>query len=251
MTQPFHLEVYPNQPLIISLSFQHWQNPPQPYLLEDIVEIEQQTEQNFSKLFVYDHKNAWYTNGIDGMGDFAQSVDTLQKLLLKVQATEVHLIGESMGGFGALLLASHLSQLVEVTSVLALSPISFFSRIRATEYADRRYLASMEAANQITPSAQNDVAYMPPPHANTRINLVYGGDVPVDHLQATTFDAMHAWRIKHYFSQTQIHTASHLGLHPNSDMRQHQQLVPFLQAHLFDETIPELQMFDEMPALHM
>jgi hypothetical protein len=93
------------------------------------------------RLFLRDIRQAWYHNGVEGLGSSLLEVeDGLSRLLAPYRRTVF--VGNSMGGFAALYFGSRLA----VDSVMAFAPQTFIGpmkRLRARDFRWRRQMARL------------------------------------------------------------------------------------------------------------
>jgi hypothetical protein len=95
-----------------------------------------------SKIFVRDHAQAWYQRGLPGIGpDFQAIARHLEGRIAASGAEEVVFVGNSMGGFAALLTCGMLG----FGQVLAFSPQSFVSERLRTKHRDGRWANQIDA----------------------------------------------------------------------------------------------------------
>ncbi|MEL7357712.1 MAG: hypothetical protein AAFN40_14220 [Cyanobacteria bacterium J06560_6] len=88
------------------------------------------------KLYLRDFEQVWYHSGVVG---YADSVETLKEFLLseivRSGSTKVIIIGNSLGGYAALLFGF----LLQANRVLSFSPQTFLGRSRRLLYGDTRF----------------------------------------------------------------------------------------------------------------
>ncbi|MBQ0930683.1 hypothetical protein [Ideonella alba] len=89
-----------------------------------------------SKIFLRDLRQAWYQRGLPGVGDDARSIATyLAQKIDQSGCSDITFIGNSMGGFAALLFCSMIGR----GRVIAFSPQSFISPSKRRLHGDRRW----------------------------------------------------------------------------------------------------------------
>ncbi|MBR9921786.1 MAG: hypothetical protein GYB31_13180 [Bacteroidetes bacterium] len=92
-------------------------------------------EFNVLKIFVRDNRKSWYHGGIIGLGDtIDESLPPLKKLIRESGAKKVVTLGNSMGGYAAILYAV----LLEADEVLAFAPTTFANWKNRFKYWDHR-----------------------------------------------------------------------------------------------------------------
>jgi hypothetical protein len=104
-----------------------------------------------SKIFLRDPRQAWYQRGLPGVGDDAIAVGRyLERKIVQSGASEVRFVGNSMGGFGALLFCA----MLRLGQAIAFAPQTFVSLDKRTRYGDTRW-ANHVSALHATVSAQD------------------------------------------------------------------------------------------------
>jgi pimeloyl-ACP methyl ester carboxylesterase len=94
-----------------------------------------------SKVFIRDPYQAWYQRGLPGIGTSCTDVaEYLSGLIKASDAREVVFVGNSMGGFAALLFCG----LLECGRAIAFSPQTFISAERRKATGDNRWAAQVE-----------------------------------------------------------------------------------------------------------
>ena len=90
----------------------------------------------YSRIFLRDPNQSWYQRGLPNVGDDAYAVgDYLRRKILESAASNVYFVGNSMGGFAALLFCSMLRQ----GQAIAFAPQTFVSREKRQLYGDCRW----------------------------------------------------------------------------------------------------------------
>ena len=96
------------------------------------------------RIFLRDHEQAWYHRGVRGAGNsIDEVVECLAQLFVEAKVDKVLMVGNSMGGYAALLFGN----LLGATEVLAFSPQTFLSRRRRVVHYDRRWSRQMAAVH--------------------------------------------------------------------------------------------------------
>jgi pimeloyl-ACP methyl ester carboxylesterase len=91
---------------------------------------------NQHRIFVRDLRQCWYQAGVPGMGDDLRSVaHDLETRIREIGVGRVRFVGNSMGGFAALIFSS----LLETGGAIAFSPQTFISPILRLRHGDRRW----------------------------------------------------------------------------------------------------------------
>lgn len=87
------------------------------------------------KIFVRDNRKSWYHGGIIGLGDTVDdTIKPLKELIDKSGAKYVMTLGNSMGGYGAILYGA----LLGVDEVLAFAPTTYANWKNRLKYWDHR-----------------------------------------------------------------------------------------------------------------
>lgn len=89
-----------------------------------------------NKIYLRDPNQSWYHGGLPGISkDIVETVDFLQKLIDFYNISNVVIVGNSMGGFAAILFGT----LLNAQTVHAFSPQTFIDRFSRWRYSDRRW----------------------------------------------------------------------------------------------------------------
>jgi len=95
----------------------------------------------YSRIFLRDAGQSWYQRGLPGIGEDAHAIgDYLRDKIQESGASEIIFIGNSMGGFAALLFCS----MLQMGKAIAFSPQTFISREKRHRYGDDRWLEQIE-----------------------------------------------------------------------------------------------------------
>ena len=91
---------------------------------------------NASKVFIRDFSQAWYQRGLSELGPTLAAIDEfLLSTIARCGATRVRFVGNSMGGFAALLFCGRLKR----GTAIAFSPQTFLSQGLRAQYRDDRW----------------------------------------------------------------------------------------------------------------
>jgi hypothetical protein len=91
---------------------------------------------NENKIFFRDFSQSWYQDGLPGIGKNVFEVgEFIKGRIATLNPGEVFFIGNSMGGFAAILFAS----LVGKGTAIAFAPQTFISPVKRLKYCDRRW----------------------------------------------------------------------------------------------------------------
>jgi pimeloyl-ACP methyl ester carboxylesterase len=92
--------------------------------------------QGVKRLFLRDHRRAWYHRGVLGLADSADELAAeLRRMIDECEARRVVSVGHSAGGYAALLYAG----LLGADAALAFSPRTFFNLPARLRHRDFRY----------------------------------------------------------------------------------------------------------------
>ena len=139
----------------------------------------------FSVLFVRDNKKQWYRR------DAQRTVENIRLAIKKTGATRLYCIGNSMGGFAALLFGS----LCQANGVIAFSPQTVMDPDITLSLGDERWVKYQANSEGLPYADLNDLA--PARHAT----LVYGGK--------DFYDMQHAERLIWPCELVKLESSSH------------------------------------------
>lgn len=99
------------------------------------------------KLFLRDLRQSWYQNGVPGFGQTIDEVAAnIKAQIIQQQVTRVVMIGNSAGGFAALLFG----WILGADEVLAFSPQTFISQKQRLLHADFRWHPQIASVHRIS-----------------------------------------------------------------------------------------------------
>jgi hypothetical protein len=200
-------QVHPNRPLLISFGFAEWKEMPNFDFFGKIKKFESQTNIKLNRILIRDIKNAWYHRGIPGLGSHVDEVvATIRGLIRSIRPSQVWTIGQSMGGYAAILFG----MLLEVDRIIAFGPLSHLDPEEAIRYGERRFLPIMESLAADPPrSGYYDLVRLGKNLDYRRpIHVVFGTHPGIESDQMGNFDAIHAIRLERLANVT---------LHPYPD----------------------------------
>ena len=88
------------------------------------------------KIFVRDFRQSWYQNGLPSISkDVYSTARYLRKQIDEIGPEKVYLVGNSMGGYAAILFAC----LIEMGEVIAFAPQTFISPLLRMRHHDKRW----------------------------------------------------------------------------------------------------------------
>ena len=224
----------PNAPLLISFAFVDWEKPGTFYFFGRSKKLEQLRGQRFNRILLRDRRNRWYLQGVHGLGDdVAQVVERLRLLIAALAPSAVWCVGESMGGYAAIM---H-GVLLPAERIVSFGALSTFSPRFAGQYEDRRWLGTMaELDGRLTDNS--DLPALVRRHAyRGKLHLVLGTYAGAQAPQAVNLDVMHSQRF------AGLHCAR-FHYYPNADhtvtrwLKGHDQFDALLLHCLFDAPNP-------------
>ena len=226
--------VYPGRPLILSFGFVNWNEPPLFDFFGRTKKLEKRFDVHFNRLLVRDLVNGWYHRGVPGLGTHVDEVvGTLRTMIRSIRPSRVIAIGQSMGGYGAIL---H-GMLLNADRIVAFGPLSHLDPREAILYGDRRFLPVMERLQLDPPKS----AYFDLPDLGKalpyrgELHVIYGTHPGNDDGVSGNLDAMHAYRLS---------ALANVTLHPYPEAEH--PVVDWLIAHKqMDDLLADLLVDEE------
>jgi hypothetical protein len=137
-------------------------------------------------IYLRDLKHNWYLNGVPQGGETVEEiVSFLKGYIEEWKFPKVVTIGASAGGYGALLFGA----LLNVNSVMALSPQTFINPLRRLLFWDRRWSDRMR---QIYNGSKSNKQYFD----LNKVLINFGGFINIFYDEKHRLDRTHAKRIK-------------------------------------------------------
>jgi hypothetical protein len=138
---------------------------------------------DYSRIFLRDLSQAWYQRGLPTIGGDAHAVgEYLRRKIIESGAPEVYFVGNSMGGFAALLFCALLRQ----GQAIAFAPQTFVSREKRLHHGDDRWARQIETMHG--GRAASDVydlkAWIRGRHPEMRAGIYVSSLDPLDMLHA-------------------------------------------------------------------
>jgi hypothetical protein len=137
-----------------------------------------------NKVFLRDFSQAWYQNGLPGVGSDLYAIrDFIQGKIAELKPEEVFFVGNSMGGYAAILFAA----LVGRGTAIAFAPQTFVSPLKRLRHRDRRWskqIAGMYLRTAFKAHIWDLKACLKPLQNETRIEIFVSEDDPLDYLHA-------------------------------------------------------------------
>jgi hypothetical protein len=124
--------------------------------------------------FVRGKGNRWYFDGIDGAETIEESVEFFKQLFLRYD--HVVCVGNSMGGYGALLFGLA----CEATHIIAFSPQTRFDREFCEAIGERRWQGEYRSLPQYQSLEEMTARAMLDRNSKTRIDIYVGERQPED-----------------------------------------------------------------------
>jgi pimeloyl-ACP methyl ester carboxylesterase len=226
-------QVQPNRPLLISFGFAEWKEMPDFDFFGRSKKFESRTNLKLNRILIRDIKNAWYHRGVPGLGSHVDEVAaTLRGLIRSIRPSRVWTIGQSMGGYAALLFG----MLLEADRIIAFGPLSHLDHEEAIRYGDRRFLPVMRSLAADRPKSGyydlvrlgRNLDYRRP------IHVVFGTHPGIEDDSSGNLDAIHAIRLERLANVS-------LYPYPDSDhlivkwLSEHKQIDELLETFLLGE----------------
>lgn len=151
------------------------------------------------KIFIKDINQSWYHQGInDAYSDINQLAAYLKDLIEKNEYKKVCFIGNSMGGYAALLLGSVLN----IPNVIAFSPQTFIDRKNRFLFNDKRWKKELRGV-YVYPKREK--AFFDLKKYFNNSNFSYDGEMNIYYSPADKLDKIHAERL-HKLSFVKLHS---------------------------------------------
>lgn len=186
--------VYPGRPLILSFGFIDWSRLPNFDFFGRTKKLEMRTGTVFNRILVRDIENAWYHRGVPGLGSHVDEVaSALRGLIHSIRPCRVVAIGQSMGGYAAIMFG----MLLDVERIVAFGPLSHLDPSKAAIDGDRRFLPVMEALQADPPkSGYFDLVRLGQALGyRGELHIVFGTHPGDDDGASGNLDAIHALRL--------------------------------------------------------
>jgi len=138
-----------------------------------------------NKIFLRDFSRAWYQNGLPGVGsDLYAIYNYIEGKIAELNPEEVFFVGNSMGGFAAILFAS----LVGKGTAIAFAPQTFISPVKRLQHRDGRWpirIAKMQLRTGFKTHVWDLKAWLRNCEQGAEIEIFVSRDDPLDLLHAT------------------------------------------------------------------
>jgi pimeloyl-ACP methyl ester carboxylesterase len=175
-------------------------------------------------VFIRDLSQSWYHGALPEVGDGLKGIArTLREIVAREGITRLVVVGNSMGGYGALIAGS----LARADEVHAFSPITFIGPLARLRYGDWRWRRQILRAYRFThgsPKFFDVVPHVSRPGGSTRFHVHYSS---LDRL-----DVAHAARL-HGIENVKLHRYDHGGHKLVTHLRDTGCLADILETALF------------------
>ena len=229
-------------PLVISFGFYNAATPPAFDFYGRLKKLELISGRPLNKLLLRDPRRLWYLTGIAGLShDVPSTVAALRDHIARINPSCIITLGQSMGGFAAILYGV----LLGARKTVCFGPVSCFDAAIWAAIGDKRWapiIPELDATGVPYAAYQNLPALM---HAHAGplpdIDLVFGTSpgpgIPRE--EAVSYDAVHAFRFD------RLPNVQLLPIHPSPHaaveyLRQHGQMTEFLRYRLFGVPMNEV-----------
>jgi hypothetical protein len=230
--------VHLHAPLIITFAFVSWHTVPPFYFFGRTKKLAQRLtayatdEQPLNRILLRDRTNCWYLNGVNGLGhNVDETIAELRQRITMMQPSQIICIGESMGGYAAILYGI----LLGADRIISAGPLSTFDPFFAEQHHDHRWIGIMQQidAQQTVPRAYLDLPSLAnAQHFQGQLHLILGMSAGEDAPNDINLDMIHAERLTQlpYVYRYEFPEAQHAVTHW---LNQHQQLDDMLYTTAF------------------
>ncbi len=181
----------PGAPLLITFAFVDWAKTAEFYLFGRSKKLEVLGGKPVNRILLRDRRNLWYMQGVEGLGaNVAEVAKKLQLLVAAMQPSALWCVGESMGGYAAVLYGL----LLQAERIVAFGALSTFNAAFAEQYGDRRWLGTMKNMNPALVEASDLPALARRQQYRGRLHLVQGTFAGKNAPDAVNLDVMHSRR---------------------------------------------------------
>ena len=151
------------------------------------------------KIFIKDSNQSWYHKGANGLGNNINELkNDIEKLIEKINYSEIITIGASMGGYASLLFGS----LLKVNSIISFIPQTFIDKETRKKHKDNRWSKQMKSVHE---NNQNYYNLINLNFTNINTKIIYG--------KTDLLDTIHAKRMnKHKSIEIIKYNANHQSI---------------------------------------
>ncbi len=145
---------------------------------------------DINRIYLRDLAQVWYHGGLPGFADDIDGIAYfLKEKIRQSKASKVILVGNSMGGYAAILLGI----LLDADIVHAFSPQTFIDRVNRFRYFDRRWRKQIQNTYRLADKKYFDLR--PLIHARQEklkcsINIFYSHDHRLDRIHASRLSSL-------------------------------------------------------------
>ncbi len=181
-------------PLVITFGFVDWTAFPRFDFAGRLRKLEVTAGQPLNHILIRDTANFWYQHGVSGLGRDVDAVAaSLRRIIADIRPTSVCTVGQSMGGYAAILFGT----LLGVDQVLAFGPLSYLRSDWARRDGDTRWLRVMETLDLYPPARPyDDLPALLAGQSSPPVHILFGtgpeadGGANLDEIHARRFAGM-------------------------------------------------------------
>jgi pimeloyl-ACP methyl ester carboxylesterase len=180
-------------PLIITFGFAQWNAPVAFDFVGRLRKLEFLLGQSFHRIHLRDRSLSWYLHGLPGLGsNLLRTLDALASQVRALAPTRVLTLGQSMGGYGAILYGLALG----ADRIVAFGALSTMDPAVARAQGDPRWLSVMERlqAEGIRPERSDLVTLAAASARPLDLRLHYGEQPDFPKRGPANLDLFHAER---------------------------------------------------------
>ncbi|WP_053981903.1 cupin-like domain-containing protein [Marinagarivorans algicola] len=179
--------------LVISFSFAFWGQECQFDFCGRLKKLRKVYGCQFNVIYLRDPNTLWYQSGINGLGgSIDEVVVRLKALIEELKPSRVITLGQSMGGYAAMLFGG----LLAVDRIIAFAPLSFLVADELKIFGDERYYSALKGVADIAEPHHLDLMTLFSRLKNKiDIHIVFGSRSS-KHQQSVSLDSMHALRLQ-------------------------------------------------------
>jgi pimeloyl-ACP methyl ester carboxylesterase len=134
--------IYPGRPLLVTFGFLGGTHLPLFDFFGRSKKLEKRFNLKLNRILIRDCASSWYHRGVPGLGTHIDAVAaTLRGMIRAVRPSRVMTIGQSMGGYAAILFG----MLAGVDRIIAFGPLAHLNPARARCEGDLRFISVMDA----------------------------------------------------------------------------------------------------------
>lgn len=237
--------IYPGQPLLISFGFVGWEKRPDFDFYGRVKKLEATTQTRLNRILVRDCSNSWYHREIPGLGHHVDEVvESLRRIIAQIQPSEVITIGQSMGGYAAVMFGI----LLKAHQIISFGPLSFLKVDDALTYHDRRWLRVMLDLQDNPPP----VSYLDLPelyrskNCQSDLRIFFGTKPDAGANESVNLDVLHAFRYAP-LPNCQIFPFPNSPHAVVQHLIDHGQMDRLLAMHILNLQLPKSEVISSLP----